>query len=127
MRDLDDKVLVTGSRKWPKAEYVWQILDDFNPNVVVQGGCPTGADLFARQWAKKNQRILITFFAEWDTYDKPAGMARNKEMLAFVGDVPILAFPMPGGRGTQHCVREARKLGYGVAEFAPEDFEGEED
>lgn len=55
------RVLVTGSRSWPKAHQVGAILDECaatavaigQPLIVVHGACPRGADAFADAWARQ--------------------------------------------------------------------------
>jgi hypothetical protein len=52
-------VLVFGSRDLREHGPVWTVLngiavwraDPADPIIVIEGGCPTGADLFAKEWA----------------------------------------------------------------------------
>lgn len=52
------RVLVTGSRRWPSQDAVWEALafvccenlPDGGTLTVVHGACKTGADAFARSW-----------------------------------------------------------------------------
>ncbi len=52
-------VLIFGSRDVPDRRPVWTVLngiaawraDPAEPIVVIEGGCPSGADLYARMWA----------------------------------------------------------------------------
>jgi hypothetical protein len=53
-------VLIFGSRNLPERRPVWTVLngiaawraDPAEPILVIEGGCPTGADLFAKEWAE---------------------------------------------------------------------------
>jgi hypothetical protein len=51
--------------------------------------------------------------ADWDTYGKSAGPIRNQKMLD-TGIDYVIAFP--GGRGTEHMKKIARKAGVTVIE-----------
>jgi hypothetical protein len=50
-------VLVFGSRDLPERRPVWTVLHGVAASratslLVIEGGCPTGADLYAKQWAE---------------------------------------------------------------------------
>lgn len=89
------RILVTGSRDW-KSEYrVYDALDFYagSDPVVVQGECPTGADLMARKWCSASKVECVPFPADWQQFGRKAGPIRNKAMvdagadlcLAFIG------------------------------------------
>jgi hypothetical protein len=59
------------------------------------------------------------FPADWERYGKRAGPIRNAEMVKAGADV-VLAFPLPGGRGTQHTIRLAREAGIPVKVWGEE-------
>lgn len=56
--------------------------------------------------------------AEWDKHGKAAGPIRNQKMVD-LGATVCLAFPLPGSRGTAHCMSAARKASIPVWIFAP--------
>lgn len=73
------RVWVTGSRDWPNPTTVTGALEriyDMStpvrkatgaPFIVVEGGCPTGADFTARTWAAMNDGVALeTVEADWD-------------------------------------------------------------
>lgn len=112
-------VLVTGGRDyihWGRVQRVLTGLNAQDPITLLgEGGCPTGADAFAREWANTNGVRLATFAADWTDLDAPgaiikhrrdgtpynaaAGPLRNQRMLQAL--VPDLAVVFPGGRGTK--------------------------
>lgn len=109
------KILVCGGRiYWDKMK-VYKVLDEKNPNVIIQGGCPSGADKFAYDWAYERKiEEIITVPAQWNVYGKMAGPMRNREMLKLKPDL-VIAFP--GGKGTANMIREAKKAGVPVEEI----------
>lgn len=104
-------VLVSGGRDHARPDYVWSCMDALlllhGPLLIITGACPTGADLYAEQWAKSRQQIYMGFPAQWDLYRqrgqlKRAGMARNAEMIAITS--PKQAVIFQGGRGTMNML-----------------------
>jgi hypothetical protein len=53
------------------------------------------------------------FYADWATHGRRAGPIRNAAMIKAGADL-VLAFPLPGGRGTQHTIRLAEEAGIPV-------------
>jgi hypothetical protein len=100
------KVLVCGGRKFADKKRLFEVLDNLRPKVIVQGGCPTGADALAKFYAEDHGLDSVTFYARWDLYGKAAGPIRNGEMLAKTQPDLVVAFP--GGKGTQDMVSKAR-------------------
>jgi len=74
------RMMVTGSRSYRSREKVWQACFDMGGDILVVGDCPTGADLFARQWADFYQRRLEVHQANWARHGKKAGPIRNEAM-----------------------------------------------
>lgn len=117
------RILVTGSRNWTDADAVYRALFEARmrarigePVVIVHGHCPTGADRFADQWATQCVDPDVTVErhpADWAGRGKAAGPARNQRMVDAGADV-CLAFPLPGSRGTWHCVQAAERAGIPV-------------
>lgn len=106
------KVLVTGGRDFADKPLVHDTLDalsDWRPiDYLIEGGA-TGADAFARTWAKLNltPESLLTCPADWDTYGNHAGRVRNAHMLR--EHRPDLVVAFAGGRGTRHMVTIAEE------------------
>lgn len=100
-------VIVCGGRNYLNIDKVFAALDKANPDVIITGACPTGADQYAERWAKANQRNYIGFPARWDKHGKSAGPRRNQSIIEFVKRY----FPeywscitFPGGAGTADMV-----------------------
>lgn len=106
---------VCGGRDYQDKDKVFSTLDRVNAkrriDVLVQGECPTGADLFAKQWAKERGVQHFGFLANWREFGKRAGPMRNQQMVDF-GLGGVIAFA--GGHGTADMVRRAKQAGVTV-------------
>lgn len=98
---------VTGGRKYEEYEVVAKVLDHFNPDIVVHGGC-TGADSLADRWCKSRGKVSTAVYPNWDL-GKIAGPIRNNRILAEFKPEAIVAFP--GHTGTLDMVTKAKTLG----------------
>lgn len=120
------RVIVTGSRAWPEPERVHEELTllylRHGPFVLVHGACATGADAAAEHWfAVAGDKLGCTEVAhpaDWEQFGKRAGPLRNAQMVKAGADL-VLAFPLPGGKGTQHTIELARLAGIPVQEITP--------
>lgn len=122
------RVIVTGSRDWNPGRAVYDALNALYMEkhdllTVVHGGCPTGADYYAHMWmdpaAAGGDIAEEVFPADWEKHGKRAGPLRNAEMVKAGADL-VLAFPLPGGKGTQHMIRIAREAGIPVKVWGEE-------
>lgn len=114
------RLLVTGSRDWPDANIVENVLttvtlscgheSPFAPITLVHGDCPSGADLFADLTGEARGWDIERHPAQWETYGKAAGPRRNQEMVDLGADVCV-AFIHDGSRGATHCLTQARYAG----------------
>lgn len=102
------KVIVTGGRDYDNEELLNLVLLRLNPSVIIQGGA-TGADLRAKEFAKRHNKEMKEYKADWNKYGNRAGPIRNKLMLKENASAIVVAFE--GGSGTANCVKEAVKLG----------------
>lgn len=81
-------------------------------------GAAHGADEMVDTWADARQvaydqvRRFPVKQSDYDRAGKRAPLERNTAMLETMR--PHLVVALPGGNGTAHCVREARRLGYPV-------------
>lgn len=119
------RVIVAGSRRWDGSA-VWKalygVLDEHGPFTLVHGACSTGADFIASVWAKAHPEVEEHRFpAPWEAYGRAAGPMRNAQMIRAGADL-VLAFPLPGGAGTQHTMSLAREAGIPVRVYAPDGF-----
>lgn len=121
------RILLTGSRAWPDRRAVESVLSELlhlhGPFTLVHGACSTGADFFAHEWYEATGHEFgcgeLKYKADWDKYGKAAGPIRNAAMVAAGADL-VIAFPLPGGSGTQGTVEMARRAGIETREFKHE-------
>lgn len=119
------RVIVTGSREWPDAQYIYESLsriywDSTHAGtghvVVVHGDCPTGVDSFARKWCSEYPRAEIReerHPADWVHFGRGAGLFRNQAMVDLGAD-RLIAFPYGKANGTCHCIAAAIRAEMGV-------------
>lgn len=119
------RILVTGSRAWPKGdfnqiEFVLKnyLLSHTRPGdevTFVVGDCPTGVDSYINsddfRAAMLAGRIVNVecHKADWNSGGAYAGLDRN-ERMAKLGAEICFAFTYGGrmqSRGTRHCARQA--------------------
>jgi hypothetical protein len=80
---------------------------------VVHGDCPTGADFFAKQWARQMKAMGFSveedpYPANWKRYGLSAGFRRNAEMIQ--GGVDLcLAFIHNESKGASGTAELAEK------------------
>ncbi len=119
------RVLVTGSRHHDNPDRIWNALDErraAHPDrtmILVVGDCPTGADMYARAWAKDHDVPCSVWIAEWEKYGKSAGPRRNRKMVDAFLHNECLAFYQPGeaNKGTRDCADYAEERGIPVTRF----------
>jgi hypothetical protein len=116
------RILVTGSRDWNQPDVIARALLDTwlendRPNlrdvILVEGGCPTGADAMARVVAVRQKMTVESYPADWNKYGRRSGWLRNKEMVSLGADV-CLAFIRNESKGATMTVRLAEKAGIPV-------------
>lgn len=110
------RIIVTGSRDWDLPLVIQETLDyirlwqgDF---LLVHGGCPTGADDMAENWASDRGINTEIHRAAWARLGKAAGPLRNSEMVN-LGANYCVGFPHPDkpSYGTRDCMTKAKKRG----------------
>lgn len=82
---------------------------------VIHGGCPTGADSLADEYAVVNWLQFEEFKADWKKHGRAAGPIRNQRMID--EGKPDLVVAFPGGRGTADMVKRAKAAGVEVIEL----------
>ena len=119
-------VIVTGSRDWADEEALFLAIFAEDPDVVIHGDCPTGADAMVARYASVmlelgRQVAVVPLPAQWGRLGDGAGPARNREMLKVLlvlfdhgYEVAVVAAPLQGGRGTQGMMRIAKRAGVRV-------------
>lgn len=125
------RILICGGRdydNWPEfcaamdsfiADRGWHTIPDqygnWLPEVTVISGGAQGADSMADQWAMINWCPFEEYKADWKTHGRAAGPIRNEQML-YEG-TPDVVIAFPGGKGTAHMMKIARKAGVEVVEL----------
>lgn len=117
------KIIVTGSHRWILRGAVFRALTSAyltgGPFDLRHGACSTGADHHAHEWFELVGKILgcteTRYPANWER-GREAGPERDRRMVEAGADL-VLAFPLPGGSGTQHTMRLAREAGIEVVEY----------
>jgi hypothetical protein len=113
------RVLVTGSRDWRDRSMIEEVLDtlltEHGQLAIAHGHCPTGADAYADEWARRNRpRAQITrYIANWKLNGRAAGPIRNQHMVDDGADV-CLAFIRNHSAGASGCADMARRAGIPV-------------
>ena len=103
------RVLVTGSRDFTDAKRVKEVLDSIEGITLLIEGGAKGLDELARLWAHSKGIPVITMFAAWTYYDKPAGPIRNGWLIKY--GQPTMAVVFPGNKGTQNMLNQIKKAG----------------
>jgi hypothetical protein len=115
--------MITGSRDWFNEKAIREALEELDLDnggfhTLVSGGCPTGADFIAEEWAHALGWQVERHLANWAEFGKAAGPRRNAEMVKSGVDI-CLAAPLPQSRGTVDCMDRARDAGIVVLVIKP--------
>lgn len=111
------RVVVCGGRNFDDRELLWCALGEVRAGVVIQGGCPTGADRMAKQWAAFYRRECVQVDADWTAHGRAAGPMRNRRMAR--DHKAALVVASAGGAGTASMVREAEAVKLHVVRCSP--------
>lgn len=119
-----ETIVVTGSRTWVNLLSVMDELQPYAATHQLHVGDARGADrIAAAVWRQINAVNPVIHRARWNRdgrYVPTAGFERNTEMLEIADPALVLAFRMPGkSNGTDHCIAEARRLGFIVRVIRP--------
>jgi hypothetical protein len=109
------KILFCGDRNWSNRIYIQDVIKDlleaYGIFTVIHGAA-RGADTIAGEEAIRLGLEVIEVPANWDLYQKRAGMIRNAEMLKLKPKI-VIAFhaDFENSKGTKHMVAIAKKAG----------------
>lgn len=103
-------LLVCGGRAYANKRRVYEVLDQWEVELLIHGGA-SGADSLAASWAADREINCLRVPAKWKKHGRRAGPLRNHEMAQMKPDV-VIAFA--GGRGTTNMVTTARESGLNV-------------
>ena len=103
---------IVGSRKYKDYNFIeTKILEwekEIGKNHTIISGGATGVDSLAEIFAKNQDRKMITFKPDYDTYpSKIAPLMRNTQIIEQAEY--LIAFPDRESRGTWDSVRKATK------------------
>lgn len=106
------RLLVCGDRHWKNFQLLWQVIGEFNPDVIIEGGA-RGADTMAKTHAELNEIELLHFPANWELYGKKAGPIRNYQMLREGKPDIVIGFHenINESRGTKHMLTISKQHG----------------
>lgn len=117
------KVLVTGSRTWPRPWIVKSYLDKTMAIVLdelwngrhdmwlIHGHCPKGVDAFADEWAEEVGCFRVRYPVDWKNDGWNAGKIRNLKMIQIERPHICIAFIHNNSGGASHCLKEAKLAG----------------
>lgn len=106
------RAAITGGRSYTptRADLAkfWELFDGAGAGELHHGDAP-GVDRYVAAVVRRERPAVavVAHPADWNLHGRRAGPLRNRQMMA-AADL-LIAFP--GGRGTESCVAEARKLG----------------
>lgn len=112
-------VIVTGSRIWSDARAIERRLARYPEGTILIHGAAVGADRMAAALARA-RGFLVLPVAYFSELKGGGGPERNAAMVAMGAavrpwfHVVVEAFPLPGGTGTQDCMRQAEDAGLRV-------------
>lgn len=104
------RLVVTGSRDWTDRAVVEAALRRLPVGRLAHGGA-RGLDTIAAEVATELGWEVVEYPADWAAHGKAAGSMRNIRMVDAERPTIVLAFPLPGSRGTWHCARYAVSRG----------------
>ena len=122
------RLAVVGSRDFTDYERLRETIRSFpHVRIVISGGAK-GADRLAERAASELGLECEVHQADWKQFGRGAGPVRNTAIVESAD--AILAFLMPGSRGTLDTLRKARKKGIPLwviqmTERGIEEYEGE--
>lgn len=102
------KIIIAGSRGINSIEEIYSAVQKskFNVSEVVSGGA-RGVDLLGEVYARKENKNIKRFPAEWDKFGKSAGYKRNTQMAEYSDG--LIAIWDGKSSGTKHMIDEMRK------------------
>jgi hypothetical protein len=112
------RLLITGSRSWTDgatiATAIVEAKQKHEDLLIVNGGCPRGADQIAQYVARLWKIPTEIHPADWKTHRRRAGMIRNAEMVRLGAD-ECLAFIRGDSAGASACAAMAKAAGIPTA------------
>jgi len=112
---MNKKIGIVGSRRRYSREDYILIKDKFlkyyeDGDIIVSGGCKTGADRFAETIARDLGITIIIHHADWKNNGKTAGFIRNTK-IAEDSDILLACVSEDRKGGTEDTIKKYEKLG----------------
>lgn len=105
----NNRVVVVGSRTFTDVSLLRDTLREINDiDIIVSGGCPSGADAFAKEYARISDIVYEEYPADWKKHGLAAGPIRNEEMVK-VADLMIVFWDGKSS-GTKNIINLALKF-----------------
>ncbi len=117
------RLLICGDRDWVDSNLIRSVIELLNPAVVIEGEAD-GADILAREEAKKLSIPFLAFPAHWRHFTdcvpeckrivgRPAGPIRNQQMLTEGKPTTIVGFhdAIHNSKGTKDMLNRGLKAG----------------
>lgn len=106
------KLAVVGSRSFRDRLTVFFFLEEYRKVFgdslsFVSGGCPSGPDRFAEEFAHLNGIPITIFPANWNEHGRAAGFVRNSFIVDECDEV--IAFWDGKSNGTRDTINKAKK------------------
>lgn len=103
------RIAVVGSRNYNNKEKIYEYLDAKLDKIdfIISGGCPSGGDNIAQQYAKDRGLTILIHYPNWQKDGRGAGFKRNRKI---VEDCDVLIAWTTGSAGTQNSIDLANKL-----------------
>lgn len=108
------RLAIIGTRDFPGSpETVATAIAQHNlaPTAVLCGEA-RGPDTWGRLWAEQRGIPVISYPADWERYERSAGMIRNREMIGAAD--AVLALWDGKSKGTRDAIALARRRGIPV-------------
>lgn len=112
MTNIPKIVIVTGSRHAKLNDKIFEVLDQLDPDLLVQGGA-LGVDKIAKKWCLENGVACCEVPADW-SLGKRGGPLRNGKMLWLYPTAVVAAFPCIKSVGTWNCVKQAKEANHEI-------------
>lgn len=108
------RVAVVGSREFDSYKLVENTVDSILAerglkDVLIVSGGARGVDTLAELYAIRRNLPKKVYKANWTEYGKAAGPLRNTQIVE--NSDLIIAFRLPGSRGTQNTINQAKERG----------------
>ncbi|MDR1941319.1 MAG: DUF2493 domain-containing protein [Endomicrobium sp.] len=102
------KIIIAGSRTFNDYKFLSEKLCQLNRDDIIISGMAKGADILAYRYAKEHKMQVIEMPADWNKYQKSAGVIRNKEMAKIADE--LIAFWDAKSRGAKHMIDIMKKM-----------------